>query len=137
MSMDVTFRESEPFYGEKTDLSSLFESLDQSQVGEIGQEGESGGSCGGGGAGSVLQQPIEGDIPVIEGDIPVVNDGVPSQAGSVPTQISRLPRWTAEQEEQLKVYSRRRGDGVAHQGEQLDQPQLKVYSRRRGDGVAH
>ena len=63
----------------------------------------------------MLQQPIEGDIPV-------VNDGVPSQAGSAPTQISRLPRWTAEQEEQLKVYSRRRGDGVAHQGEQLDQP---------------
>ena len=110
--MDVTFRESEPFYGEKTDLSSLFESLDQSQVGEIGQEGESGGSCGGGGAGSVLQQPIEGDIPVQRSEQqsqqlitpPVVTDGVPSQAGGAPTRISSVPRWTTEQEEQLKVY---------------------------------
>ena len=33
-----------------------------------------------------------------------------------------VPRWTTEQEEQLKVYSRKRGNGVAHQGEQRDQP---------------
>ena len=38
-----------------------------------------------------------------------------------------VPRWTAEQEEQLKVYSRKRGDGVAHQGEQLDQPQTEQH----------
>jgi len=36
--MDVTFRESEPYYGEKTDLSSLFELNGQSS--EDGQEGE-------------------------------------------------------------------------------------------------
>ena len=60
MSMDVTFRESEPFYGEKTDLSGLSESLDHTQSTLIGQG--VGGSCGG--ADSMLQQPIEGDIPV-------------------------------------------------------------------------
>ena len=40
MSMDVTFRESEPFYGEKTDLSMLFEKLDHLRPTGIGQEGE-------------------------------------------------------------------------------------------------
>ena len=39
-----------------------------------------------------------------------------------PAQIGSVPRWTQKQQEQLKVYSRKRGDGVAHQGEQLDQP---------------
>ena len=38
VSMDVTFRESEPYYGEKTDLSSLSELNGQSS--EDGQEGE-------------------------------------------------------------------------------------------------
>ena len=31
-------------------------------------------------------------------------------------------RWTTKQEEDLKVYSRKRGEGIAHQVEQLDQP---------------
>ena len=44
MSMDVTFRESEPFYGEKTDLSGLFDSLDHTQSPVVGQEGESSGT---------------------------------------------------------------------------------------------
>jgi len=38
--MDVTFQESEPFYGEKTDISMLFEELDQQKNNEVGQEGE-------------------------------------------------------------------------------------------------
>ena len=102
VSMDVTFRESEPFYGEKTDLSGLFDILDHTQSPVIGQEGESGGSCGG--TDSMLHQPIVGDIlvqrsgqqsqqlitPPSEG--PVVTDGVPSQAGGAPTRISSLPR---------------------------------------------
>lgn len=37
--MDVTFRESEPYYGEKTNLSSLFE-LDGQSISEDGQKGE-------------------------------------------------------------------------------------------------
>ena len=39
VSLDVTFWESEPFYGEKTDLSSIFEGLDQ-PTNPTGQEGE-------------------------------------------------------------------------------------------------
>jgi len=35
----VTFRESEPYYGEKTNLSSLFE-LDGQSISEDGQKGE-------------------------------------------------------------------------------------------------
>lgn len=38
--MDVTFREAEPFYGEKTDLSALFEDLDPPKCIEDCQEGE-------------------------------------------------------------------------------------------------
>jgi hypothetical protein len=40
VSMDVTFRESEPFYSEPTDLSLLFTELDQLHSMEDGQEGE-------------------------------------------------------------------------------------------------
>jgi hypothetical protein len=40
VSMDVTFRESEPFYGENTDISMLFEELNQQKNNEVGQEGE-------------------------------------------------------------------------------------------------
>ena len=39
VSMDVTFRESEPYYGEKTNLSSLFE-LDGQSTSEDGHKGE-------------------------------------------------------------------------------------------------
>ena len=40
VSMDVTFRESEPFYGEPTDLSLLFVELDHLHPVHDGQEGE-------------------------------------------------------------------------------------------------
>jgi hypothetical protein len=40
VSMDVTFRESEPFYGEQTDLSLLFAELDQLHSVQDGHEGE-------------------------------------------------------------------------------------------------
>ena len=40
VSMDVTFRESEPFYGESTDLSLLFGELDHLHHVQDGQEGE-------------------------------------------------------------------------------------------------
>jgi hypothetical protein len=59
----VTFRESEPFYGEKTDLSALFQDLDYTAV---SLEGD---SSGGGVSGiPELQQvslhPLVGVIPV-------------------------------------------------------------------------
>ena len=41
VSMDVTFRESVPFYGEKTDLGSLFIDLDPSNGSEEGEQMES------------------------------------------------------------------------------------------------
>jgi hypothetical protein len=40
ISMDMTFRESEPFYGEKTDLSSLFD-FDSPCTSDASREGES------------------------------------------------------------------------------------------------
>lgn len=40
VSMDVTFRESIPFYGEKTDLSFMFE-FDLNNTNEVSREGES------------------------------------------------------------------------------------------------
>ena len=40
VSMDVTFRESEPFYGEPTDLSLLFPELDHLHSVKDGHEGE-------------------------------------------------------------------------------------------------
>ena len=145
VSMDVTFRESEPFYGEQTDLNVLFEELDQCLQPEIGQEGESSDSdndnCGG--ADSVLQQPIEGDIPVQgseqqpqkmitpQSEGPIVTDGVPSQASGAPTQIGCVPRWTVEQEEQLKVYSRKQGD-ASHRWQKVNEERNpQVYSRRQ------
>ena len=38
------------------------------------------------------------------------------------SQNGTVLRWTTKQEEDLKVYSRKRGEGIAHQVEQLDQP---------------
>ena len=43
ISMDVTFRESVPFYGEKTDLSCMFDS-DSKEPDKISQEGENNGA---------------------------------------------------------------------------------------------
>jgi hypothetical protein len=42
VSMDVTFRESEPFYGEKIDLTFLFPDLDSPTMADVTWEGESG-----------------------------------------------------------------------------------------------
>jgi hypothetical protein len=39
VSMDVTFRESIPFYGERTDLSDLFATLDSNGMDKAGDEG--------------------------------------------------------------------------------------------------
>ena len=43
LSMDVTFRESKPFYGENTNLCSLFYDLDSPSMGGDGREGENDG----------------------------------------------------------------------------------------------
>ena len=62
---------------------------------------------------------------------PIVTDGVPSQASGAPTQISCVPRWTVEQEEQLKVYSRKQGDD-SHRWQKVNEERNpQVYSRQR------
>ncbi|VAH22706.1 unnamed protein product [Triticum turgidum subsp. durum] len=95
VSMDVTFRESEPFYGEKTDLSTLFEELDHSQSMQGGQEGECNlsGECSTNGD---KEQPIP--TPKIVGSfIPIVVDGAEQQ------------RWQRPNEERNpQVYTRRK-----------------------------
>jgi hypothetical protein len=110
VSMDVTFRESEPLYGEKTNLSAMFEELEQSTVDDIGQEGESS---------STLQMQQGGSIS--NHVAPMEHTHIDVQDGAL-TKIGSVPRWTAAQEEHLKVYTRKRGVGAAHQGEQLEQP---------------
>jgi transposase InsO family protein len=65
VSMDVTFRESEPFYGEKIDLSSLFSDLDSPTMIDVSREAENGDLHNG----SHGQQPIKMDA-VIGGWVP-------------------------------------------------------------------
>lgn len=90
VSMDVTFREAEPFYGEKTDLSALFEDLDPSKCIEDCQEGENTSN-----AREEEQQrtPIVGSIPVDVEEIELPN-------------AERWPR--PNQENNLQVYTRRK-----------------------------
>jgi len=100
VSADVTFWESNPFYGEPTDLSILFETLDQRES-ATGQEGESAGPSSSPAAISSngqQQQPIP--VPVT-------------------TEAYNDMRWPKVNEEQnLRVYSRRhRADEQQQQGE--------------------
>lgn len=76
----------------------MFEGLDPSQVGEIGQEGESNSTL-------AHVTPLTQAL-TYTGDVQVC---APTQIDSVPRGV---PRWTTEQEEHLKVYSRKRGDDV-------------------------
>jgi hypothetical protein len=108
VSMDMTFRESEPFYGEKTDLSSLFD-FDSPSTSDASREGES------------EQLRIKKDEPSR-----VVT-------GSIPYPMSE-ERWRKpNEEENLRVYTRRQSQHQQHaqtngevelQGEQHQQPQI-------------
>jgi hypothetical protein len=111
-------RESEPFYGEPTDLSQLFAELDLIHSVKDGHEGEKAVLCTQGDSVGTntdndvqvqVQQPIVGKI----------------QAGSL--QVPVQNRWP----ENLKVYSRRQPQV---QGEQQDSrwlENIRVYSRRQ------
>jgi hypothetical protein len=104
VSIDVTFWESNPFYGEKTDLSAIFEGLDQ-PLNIAGQEGESasGSSASNNSSPHVKQQPPQ--HPMIVGSIPLV----------VP-ELPHARSWPKPNEEQdLRVYSRR--PRIEEQGE--------------------
>ena len=105
VSMDVTFRESEPFYGEQTDLSMLFEGLDHLSSSTDGQEGES---------------------TVIPTATSTERQSAPLMIGSVPITIPNSEidgaRTTAQQrgqEQPLRVYTRRRRE-VVEQGENAE-----------------
>ena len=99
--MDVTFRESEPFYGEPTDLSVLFQGLDHLHSVQDGQEGEKAVShtqedSVGTNDVQVQVQPIVGTIPVgtlTDGDVQVQ---VQPTVGSIQIGNLQLPvpdRW--------------------------------------------
>ena len=87
VSMDVTFRESEPYYGEKTDLSVLFEDLDHPLSSQVGQEGENE---------QVAPRVVHPASSIIVGTIPI----------AVEEQGRRWPRPNEEQNPQ--VYMRRK-----------------------------
>lgn len=109
VSMDVTFWESNPYYGEKTDLSSLFECLDQPVVGPEGevvlqpQVSEARGREQGRGQEEVMQQarpPMVGTIPVL-----------PLSSGEGETETHQVQEQPEQQQgiaqKPLKVYTRR------------------------------
>jgi hypothetical protein len=94
--MDVTFRESEPFYGESTDLSLLFTDLDQLHSVEDGHEGEK------------VSHPQQGvaDSVGINTDNGIQDQPIVStiQNGSLQIPIEPVrDRWP----QNLQVYSRR------------------------------
>ncbi len=110
VSMDVTFRESVPFYGEKTDLSSLFVDLDNSTSGHDGQqmEGEILGPKGD--EQSKKEKFVVGSIPYPMGG-PVAQE-----------QEWRKPH----EEENLQVYTRRTRCPVIQQVEEDNQVEKDV-----------
>jgi hypothetical protein len=115
VSMDVTFRESEPFYGEKTDLSSLFD-FDSPSMSDASREGES----------EPLRTKEDETSRIVVGSIPCppMEDGrwrKPNEEGNLRVYTRRQPVsdkiWSKPNEEaNLRVYTRRKLQQV--QGEQ-------------------
>jgi transposase InsO family protein len=91
VSMDVTFRESVPFYGERTDLSSLFVDLDNPIIDEDGQEGENGSS-------GTEEDTQSRSMKFVVGSIPY------PVSEPIHEKNWRRPR----EEENLQVYTRRK-----------------------------
>ena len=103
--MDVTFRESETFYGEKTDISMLFEELDQQKNIEVGQEGEK----------SIVASPEQHTQQPFVASIPIPIAAAPSNV--VPTNVhAELP---VVQPETVQMWPRLNG-----------RDNMLVYSRR-------
>jgi hypothetical protein len=113
--MDVTFRESEPFYGEKTDISMLFEELDQQKNNEVGQEGEK----------SIVTSPEQHAPQPIVVSVSISVDAGPSNVHVEPpiVQPENVQRWR----DNILVYSRRPRQGV-----QQEQP-VQGSNRCRGN----
>uniref|UniRef100_A0ACD6APZ5 Uncharacterized protein n=2 Tax=Avena sativa TaxID=4498 RepID=A0ACD6APZ5_AVESA len=104
--MDMTFRESEPFYGEKTDLSSLFDfdspsTIDASREGEI----------------ELVRTKEDEQSTVV--------------VGSIPSPVSE-ERWTKpNEEENLSVHTRRQATSEERWRKPNEEENLKVYTRRK------
>ena len=87
VSMDVTFRESEPFYGEPTDLSQLFTELDHLHSVTDGHEGE---KLVGESVSTNTDDDMQTHIPVqptVEVQVQPIVDTI--QIGSLQVQIGR------------------------------------------------
>jgi hypothetical protein len=102
--MDMTFRESEPFYGEKTDLSSLFD-FDSPSKSDASREGE--------------REPLR------------TKEDEPSRVGSIPCHVSE-ERWRKpNEEENLRVYKRRQNLSEERWRKPNEEGNLRVYTRRK------
>jgi hypothetical protein len=118
--MDVTFRESEPFYGEQTDLSLLFKDLDHPAVGPEGENTGGGSDIGTDASEQQHQQPLIGVIPVV-----MQNTGAVREQHSTEAREQQQERWCNPP----RVYGRRqevdeqRNEGHQNpiQGEQGEQ----------------
>jgi hypothetical protein len=105
VSMDMTFRESEPFYGEKTDLSSLFDFDSPSTIDASG-EGET----------KLVRAKEDEQSRVV--------------VGSIPSPASE-ERWTKPNEEvNLRVHTRRQATSEERWRKPNEEENLKVYTRR-------
>ena len=132
--MDVTFRESEPFYGEPTDLSLLFSDLNHLHSVADGHEGEKAVS-------SVGTTNNEGQARPIVGTMQVGSLQIPMPVQDSP-QVPVRDRWL----QNPLVYSRRQphvqGDQQGsdessgqqphvQEGQQARTQNILVYSRRQ------
>src|SRR5664279_3304160 len=79
VSMDVTFRESEPFYGEPTDLNLLFAELDHPHSVKDGHEGEKAVSHTDDSVGTNADDDVQPQVRPIVGTIQIGSLQVPVQ----------------------------------------------------------
>jgi hypothetical protein len=102
--MDVTFRESEPFYGEKIDLTFLFPDLDSPTMADVTWEGESGDLRNGshGQQPSKMEAMIGGWVPQSKGKEMTIesNQSIPSHVDG-----STCERW--QHQNITQVYTRK------------------------------
>jgi hypothetical protein len=107
--MDMIFRESEPFYVEKTDLSSLFD-FDSPSTSDATREGES----------EQLKIKEDESFRVV--------------AGSIPCPMSE-ERWRKPND--LKVYTRRQPTTEGTWRKPNKEENLRVYTRRQSQHQQH
>jgi hypothetical protein len=106
VSMDLTFRESEPFYGDKTDLTSLFDFSSPSRS-DANREGGS--------------------------EPPRTKENEPSRVvvGSVPCPTSEERLRKPNEEQNLKAYTRRQPTTEGRWRKPNKEEKMRVYTRRQ------